>query len=69
MCHGVGMLVNTPVIHRVNWESGMCKSVSALMSHPSLERWCLKKSLAASLIAFSGATPMSCGRRPAKYYS
>lgn len=25
--------------------------------------------LAVSLIAFSGATPMSCGRRPAKYYS
>lgn len=32
------------------------QALSTLMPHPSLERWCLKKSLAANLIAFSGVT-------------
>lgn len=40
--------------------------VSALMPHPSLERWCLKKSLAANLMAFSGVTSVRFTAAPVR---
>lgn len=40
--------------------------VSALVPHPSLERWCLKKSLAANLMAFSGVTSVRFTAAPGR---
>lgn len=40
----------------------VCKK--CFYSHPSLESWCLKKSLAASLMAFSGVTRVKLTAAP-----
>lgn len=62
------MLVNTPVNHSVNEGAWVCVShpISTFMPHPSLERWCLKKSLAANLMAFSGVTSVKFTAAPGR---
>lgn len=46
----------------------MCVSqpVGTFMPHPSLERCCLKKSLAANLMAFSGVTSVKFTAAPGR---
>lgn len=60
------MFVNTPVNHKINEGVCVCVSqpVSTFMPHPSLESCCLKKSLAANLMAFSGVTSVKFTAAP-----